>query len=155
MLRVISTFAITCAFLSTPGCGSGPTEPLASATGLVTLDNRPIEGVSITLIPKEGSSFGRISYAVTDGEGRFELQTSPTQKGAIIGTHWVQLIKMVQEDGSPIPPDAPPEEIVPINLLPQAYAEVSTTPIEAIIPDDGATDLRFELSSKAQPRPQY
>jgi hypothetical protein len=136
------------------GCGGGSANPIAPASGVVTLDGKPIEGVSILLIPKEGTSSGRISYGLTDAEGRFELRVSPDQSGAIIGTHWVQLEKLTQQDGSPIPAGTSPEEVAAMNQLPQAYADAGSTPISAEIPESGTSDLVFDLSSRATPRPQ-
>ena len=134
------------------GCEGDSSEPLVPASGVVTLDGQPIEGVAITLVPKEGTSMGRICYGTTDGEGRFELRGSPERAGAIVGEHWAQFVKMTQEDGSPIPEGATPEEVIPFNQLPEAYAESSTTPISVVIPPDGTSDMQFELTSQVRPR---
>lgn len=136
------------------GCGGGTAQPVAPASGVVTLDGKPIDGVSITLIPKDGTSSGRISYGLTDAEGRFELRVSPDRSGAIIGAHWVQLEKLTQQDGSPIPAGASPDEVAASNQLPQAYADAGSTPISAEIPESGTSDLAFDLSSQARPRPR-
>ncbi len=152
-MRTASTILVLAIFMIV-GCGGETANPLASASGVVTLDGKPIEGVSILLIPKEGTSSGRISYGLTDAEGRFELRVSPDQSGAIIGSHWVQLEKLTQQDGSPIPPGSSPEEVAAMNQLPQAYSDAGSTPISAEIPESGTSNLAFDLSSKAIPRPQ-
>lgn len=153
-MRTASTIILMLTTCLVVGCGGGTTEPLAPASGVVTLDGKPIGGVSILLVPKDGTSSGRISYGLTDAEGRFELRVSPDQSGAIIGAHWVQLEKLTQQDGSPIPPGSSPEEVAAMNQLPQAYSDAGSTPISAEIPESGTSDLAFDLSSRAIPRPQ-
>lgn len=68
------------------GCGSdGP--PIASVSGQVLLDGRPLPDAVVNFEP----SGGRASSGWTDESGRFELQYSSTRKGALVGEHVVRI----------------------------------------------------------------
>lgn len=88
-------------FLAFAGC-SGPADETVSAAGIVHLDGKPVEGVTVSLVPQAGVS-GRGGYGVSDGEGKFELKSGPETIGVMPGTYQVLLRKMRQKDGSPIP----------------------------------------------------
>lgn len=72
--------------LTVSGCTeSGPR--LGTATGMVTLDGRPLSDADIEFMPREG----RGSMGVTDGQGRYELFYTQGRKGVLVGTHTVRI----------------------------------------------------------------
>lgn len=86
-LRLLSLFALNCfTLLILTGCGeSGP--DLASVTGHVTLDGKPIANARVEFSPSEG----RTSVGTTNAEGVYELQYSIEKAGAVVGSHNIKI----------------------------------------------------------------
>jgi len=67
---------------------------MAPASGIVTLDGKPLVGATITTQPVATNSRtpGSGSFSHTDDRGHFELElVQPAMKGAIIGPHRVMI----------------------------------------------------------------
>lgn len=79
--------ALVLAFAALPliGCG-GPSVPVGSVSGTVTIDGQPASGVTVSFQPVES---GRGSTGVTNEEGYYELVYSASTEGALIGKHKV------------------------------------------------------------------
>ncbi len=93
------------------GCGEDVPEevapPLAPVSVTVTIDDAPAEDVSVRFVPT-GSSTGEGAFVMTDATGRYELIYRTGDKGIPAGEYSVVFSKLVQPDGSPIPPGPPP-----------------------------------------------
>ena len=74
------------------GCTKKSDVPLAPASGVVTLNGKPLENARVNFYPKESSS--RFSYGTTDAEGRFKLSTFGVNDGGLIGSHTVTISKV-------------------------------------------------------------
>ncbi|OYW22351.1 MAG: hypothetical protein B7Z55_04720 [Planctomycetales bacterium 12-60-4] len=88
------------------GCGVSPEHPeLAAVSGTVTIGGQPVGMAIVTFTPADG----RPSKGTTDESGRFDLQYTADARGAMIGTHKVQVIPLqpANED-SPPPAELPP-----------------------------------------------
>ena len=70
-----------------PGCGSGQPS-LGKVRGQVTMDGRPLAGVTVSFEPLAG---GRQSSGVTDEQGQYELVYLRDIKGAVVGKHRVRI----------------------------------------------------------------
>lgn len=116
---------------------------------MVRLDGKPIEGVTLTLIPEMGNK-GRGGYGITDSEGKFSLRTSPELEGVPAGTYKVLFQKITQPDGSPIPPDAMQADIETVNQLPERYNDPDQSQMVAVIPTTDINGLVFDLTSKGR-----
>ena len=70
------------------GCG-GPTDvpELAAVKGVVMLDGAPFGNATVTFTPDSG----RPSMGVTNENGLFVLTYSPSESGAKVGRHTVQI----------------------------------------------------------------
>ena len=90
--------------LSFVGCGKNPAP--AKVTGTVTLDGKPVPSAEITFAPEDGS---RLSQAMTDAEGKYELRFSASTIGAVVGTHKVTIRTGPSEKSDD--PNAPKETI--------------------------------------------
>lgn len=88
VLLAMSLFSIGC------GGGAGDQPDLGQVTGTISLDGEPLTGVIVMFSPEEG----RQSVAVTDAEGKYELQYTGESKGAKIGKHDVGF--MTSDDGN-------------------------------------------------------
>ena len=120
LFRVIELIAIVClATVTIAGCSGGAQDDLIPATGTVTQDGRPLAGVNVTFMPKEGK--GAPSGGQTDGEGKFELQYADGRPGAVLGNHRV----VITIPGSEAPPplsgtQPPPKPTKPAEFFKQA-----------------------------------
>jgi len=148
LMSVVTQRFSACLFVGVlvfAGC-SGPPDETVAAGGVVHLDGKPVDGVTVSLVPQQGVR-GRGGYGVTDAEGKFTFSSGPETIGVMAGTYRVLFQKMRQKDGSPIPPDAMAADIEIINQLPAVYSSPENTPISATIPNpDG--DFLFELKSR-------
>jgi hypothetical protein len=89
--RVVLILAVAAA-LAVAGCGGGP--KYVTVSGVVTVDNQPYPNAVVSFQPvagKDGTSPGRGSSGVTDGEGRYRLVTDDGTEGAIPGKNRVRI----------------------------------------------------------------
>ncbi|WP_417749508.1 carboxypeptidase-like regulatory domain-containing protein [Rosistilla oblonga] len=143
-MRVASLFVIALAV----GCGGEPPLPDAyPASGRVLLDGKPIEGVSVTLLPQAGVP-GRGGYGVTDANGAFSITSVEGQDGVQPGKYKVVFQKLAQPDGSPIPPGATAADVGAENILPPAYNSPEMCTTFADIQAGTNPDMEFDLDSK-------
>jgi len=71
------------------GCGSDDGLPLATVTGQVTIDGKPVAGAGVQMIA-EGPN-GSVAYGMTDSEGHYEMAFGASRRGAIVGRNKVIL----------------------------------------------------------------
>ncbi|QDV70147.1 hypothetical protein Poly24_38660 [Rosistilla carotiformis] len=130
------------------GCDGGP--PLADvypASGRVLLDGKPVEGVSVSLLPEAGVS-GRGGFALTDANGAFTVTSVEGQDGVQPGKYKVLFQKLAQPDGSPIPPGASAADVGAENILPPAYNSPEMCTMFADIQAGTNPEMEFDLNSK-------
>ena len=118
------------------GCGDGRPARIAVG-GSVTYRGKPLEGASVTFIPKGA----RPASGQTDAQGRFTLQTFSSGDGVVAGDHVVCIIKSVPDPkdkkNSPYPKM--------IAVTPVRYATPVQSPLKAAVASKGPNDFRFEL----------
>jgi hypothetical protein len=108
------------------GCGGSNSPDLAEdVTGRVTLNGRPVQEAIVVFEPQNG----RPSTGVTDAEGNFSLNFSPTDKGAIPGQHTVRISKMDGEAG---------DELIPVKYNASSALTENVT-------KDGSNTFVFDL----------
>ncbi len=75
------------------GCTPSVTDKIVPVTGRITLDGQPLVGATVSFVPQVLlSGHGSSSVAVTDADGRFELELADTGKrGAYVGLHRVEV----------------------------------------------------------------
>lgn len=148
--------------LAATGCSGGVSgPPYVNATGIVTLDGKPIEGATVTFSPKKD---GSMSMGLTDAEGRFVLKSATGRKGAAVGEHNVSIALRI--DLGPAQPAASEEDLAPpqsfeINggtapppkpttkwIIPEKYSDPTKSGLDVTVPSGGLTDHKFELKSK-------
>ena len=83
----------------------------AKVTGTITLDGKPLVGATVTFTPDDGS---RISQAMTNAEGWYELRFTAQLKGATVGTHRVAVqsgdLEVPMEAGASYVPETIPKK---------------------------------------------
>lgn len=146
------------------GCGDDKVSGLAPVTGTVTYNGQPVEGATVSFIPRGGV----MGAAQTDKDGKFTI-TTRGQAGAQIGAHNVSVSKKSAATGAAAPafdPSKPPpspeeaEKILaaardpanakptgPQDLLPAKYANASTSGLEFTV-KSGANDFPINLTDQ-------
>ena len=136
------------------GCGGGGPVPVR---GRVLLDDTPVAGATVTLLPIEG---GHPAAGLTDANGAFRLTTFKRDDGALPGRYKIVVTKT---DALPPPPEgeygdadriikhglavkAPRDKQKP--ALPAVYADAARTPLRCTLPADAV--LMVPLDSKGK-----
>jgi hypothetical protein len=135
------------AVLLSAGCGRSAV--LVPVSGVVTLDEKPLEGASVAFMPDAGGKPMSADYVgsqgKTDANGRYSLTTMEAEPraGALLGKHRVTITLMPAEEAQP---DAGPASRRVPQKLPAKYN--IDTQLECIVPRHGRTDANFDLQSK-------
>ena len=147
------------------GCG-GRGKPVKVA-GVVTLDDKPLAGATVTFAPVGG---GRAASGRTDSDGNFRLTTFRSDDGALPGEYKV-LVTMEKADESLVGKDPTKlgleektkafmsmspkgkKEAADLRksmaaLLPAVYGNPDKTPLKEVVPTEGKVQL--PLNSKAR-----
>ena len=94
--------ALTALLLLTPGCGPGGPE-IASVTGRVTMDGKPLPNATVLFIPENGRPAG----ANTDADGNYVLNFTQGRRGAIPGPNTIRIMTQrdagQDDDGQTVP----------------------------------------------------
>ena len=137
---ILVVFAIVFLLVEVSGCSSPKGELPAGApvSGTVTMDGKPLAGVTVTFIPV-GSTPGDFCLGETDQSGHYELQDRYGEKGAPAGEYKVTCGIEVSADAAPSDAGAGP--------LPPRYSQEDITELKATVPAGGGT-VDFKLSSK-------
>ncbi|HID21246.1 MAG TPA: hypothetical protein EYP14_02450 [Planctomycetaceae bacterium] len=112
-------------------------------SGVVTMDGKPLANAMVRFIPESG---GRPSIGITDQQGRYELDYTETQKGAVLGKHRVEISTFgvgAQEDeeyGGAAP--GATKETVPAKY--NVNSELTATV------EDKVNEVNFDLSSEGE-----
>jgi hypothetical protein len=115
------------------GCSEGP--EVVPVTGTVTRNGKPVPGVMINFMPEDG----RPSWAITDAEGRYELQYSKSYTGGLVGKHKVFVGYDANPDGSAPALNEEQQEIV------KKYGNRTTSPLDIEIQEKGQIiDIRLD-----------
>lgn len=125
------------------GCSSGEF-PLAPVAGQVTLDGEPLAGAHVGFEPvatRADNRAGPGSYATTDKQGHFRLESLDEQVGAVVGKHQVRIHTFQAEKG-------PNGEAVVVQkeILPARYH--AETELTMQVTSGGTETANFELTSQ-------
>ncbi len=124
------------------GCG-GPTYKLAKVAGQLTLDGKPVVGAKITFNPQGDKGIpepGPMSFAVTDADGNFRLETMAGDRGAVVGSHNVMVTTLKTK-----PHPSNPGQVVEVEPE-RAPLRYRTAPGYRIaVPADGLPELKIGM----------
>lgn len=114
--------------LTLTGCGGGPDLPdTYPASGVVTLDDKPVEGAIVTFYPEKG----RQAIGETNGSGEFTLTTFNTGDGAVEGSFKVAILPPTDLS---VDYTATGEDVAPAGLTADGSAEAVPDVDESVIP---------------------
>jgi hypothetical protein len=129
------------------GCETKNVVDVVPAAGVVTLEGKPISGVSITLVPQEGVK-GRGGYGLSGEDGSFSLQYDTEVPGVPAGKYQVLFQKYAMPDGSPIPPDTMGADAGLVNLLPPFYSSIDQSTVYISFPTPDGQPVKIDLKSR-------
>lgn len=117
-------------FIAFLGCA----EKFHSVSGIVTIDGKPLDNGSITIVPASG---GSPAYGGTNEQGEFSLETN-NKSGVHAGTYKVTLQKFVTpKKNSKIQDDEGRDgnfDSMPKPAIPEKYTTAENTPISITVP---------------------
>lgn len=122
------------------GCGSGedPRPATVPVQGKVTYQGQPVPKGTITFQSASGES----AVGEIQPDGTYTLSTFKEKDGAIPGAHKVMI---VANTGDPTKMPSSPGYVAPKELVPQKYASLDTSGLEATVSKDKKTPYDFEL----------
>lgn len=158
MFRGLLCLALLASLVVVAGCKpAGPDIDAYPVTGKVTLNGSPVAGATVTFVP---SGEGKSAVGMTDDTGTYTLKTYDGVEGAPAGEYKVKIVKY---EGGAAPAEAAPppsgedqeysedyagaeeETAEPKNLLPEKYADESSSGLTATV-TEGENSIDFELS---------
>lgn len=113
-------------------CGCGGPDGIGRVTGTVTLDGQPLKNAIITFQPQQG----RPSTTRSDSQGKYTMEYTVRDKGALIGKHTVYIRTEMEAT-----PDTPATR----ERLPNKYHNKSELTAEV---KAGSNVINFELFTK-------
>ena len=145
------------------GCGADDPYGAVVVKGTVTVDGKPMDGITISFNPVSGD--GMNAGGMTDKQGRFVLTTggAPFGTGAVPGEYNVTFAK-VSNSGSEQPqqtvdefnaqiagggrrPSGPMSRVV--HHIPEKYSKTATSDIQPVIVEKkGKNSFNFDLKTK-------
>ncbi|QDV71150.1 hypothetical protein Poly24_48840 [Rosistilla carotiformis] len=135
------------------GCG-GPTSdrwtrdrpPVYHVSGQVLLNGEPLDQATVIFQPVGPE--GKPGTAVTDADGRFEVQTFDPGDGLTEGTHRVAIKKsgMVDKAGNIVAEVGEPGSVTEKNFVPTQYSDFEKSGIEIVVTASDDNELEpFQL----------
>jgi hypothetical protein len=131
------------------GCNSGGSQlpKTVPASGVVTLDGKPVDGAQVVFVPAAEGATG--AFGTTNASGYFSLRAYEQKDGAIPGEYKVQVSKTVE-----VKLNAPKGSLDggdPVRFdygVPARYTGVRTSGLTVTIPDSGIKDIKLTLTAK-------
>lgn len=137
-------FVFLALVLATCGCSSSDELKVVPVTGTVTKAGKALKDIRVTLAVADASKPAPMQIGITDAEGKFEIQTSAGQKGAVPGRY-----KVVFTDGG-----APSMDYSNMGkkgpqanteVIPKLYQSATTTPITVTVEESTGAVITAEI----------
>ena len=144
-----AVYCLLICFAATLGCNSaGSNLPkTVPASGIVTLDGKPVDGAQVVLVPANEGITG--AFGVTNSSGHFSLRAYDEKDGAIPGEYKVQVSKTIQVKIEGAKGSVDGGDPVRFEYgVPAKYTGAKTSGLTVTIPDSGNRDINLALSSK-------
>jgi hypothetical protein len=148
--RAVRALFVAAVAASLPACGGDGNLPCYPVSGKVTLDGKPLAGVTVVLHPVDKARFKRDErpFARTEADGSFKLTTYEKQDGAPDGEYKVAI---AFEAGGPAGDDDGSDQAVrgkKGGRPPERYGSPDKSGLTATIPKSSTTLPPFELTGK-------
>lgn len=123
------------------GCGSKPDmPPMASVSGVVTLDGESLPRASLQFVPDVSKNTrGPTGTAFSDDKGRYQVSTANVQ-GALVGFHRISVVAR----------KAPKNEMdtLPPSLIPERYGNPNTSQLTAEVKGGQKNEVNLAIQSR-------
>lgn len=133
--------------LGTVGCGGSDRPPLAEASGVVTMNGKPVTNATVVFAPNSGE---RLATGETNEAGEFELFTFQPGDGAVIGSHNVTIVAREEPvgevKGGTSMPGGPTSPKLTKAIIPKKYFDAGTSGLTAEVTEDGDNYFEFDLT---------
>jgi hypothetical protein len=129
------------------GCNSKPYS-VATVSGRVTLDGKPLPKASITFVPmatKENIAPGPTATALTDADGRYTLTVDKDTPGAVVGRCRIFVTTRFTDSPPPDRDGGLPMRL-PKDKVPEKYN--TRTELTFDVPTGGTDHADFDLKSR-------
>jgi len=126
--------------LALVGC-SRPPYDLAPVHGTVTLEGKPLSGAKVMFAPVEvgdNPNPGKPAFGLIQDDGSFMLSTYRTNDGAVVGEHWVSIVKLAVK----------PEENSLASAPPSGGFDRLTLPQKVTVVADSDNQIDLKLTSQ-------
>lgn len=127
--------------LCVAGCGGDGLER-APITGVLTVEGAPLGNAVVQFLPGEGTP-GEGAIGNSDAEGKFEVISSRrSDEGIPPGSYTVRVSRLVNPDGSPLPPDAADADYPDaFESIPAPYSGIDSPLTVSIKPEGGEVKI--------------
>jgi hypothetical protein len=170
-LRLLSLASFVLLAALVGGCGRSKA---VKVSGIVTLDDVPVEGATVQFVPVDSSKGATAICSSTGSDGRYRLTTKNPNDGAVPGEYKVLVTLSDIVDAPPGAGTGPgggmrPDQMIDpmkgfaeeqrkqtkggkegpkkkATKIPAVYGDFKTTPLKATVPADG--DINLPLWSK-------
>ena len=154
--RGLSLICSSVVVLSFGGCGGREYPPTYETSGVITLDGKPVGGVTVSFLPQDGQ---QPANGKTDDNGHYRLTSFSRNDGAMAGNFAIVMMKFPKVEGVTTPtgipwdPDKETDRYIPDNgkeenKLPEKYADSKTSGMLATVVADTVNTFDFDLSSR-------
>lgn len=133
-------------FLTVCGCGDGLRR--VPVQGKITARGKALDNASIQFLPMGGTK-GEGGLGRSDVEGNYSLIGSRDgARGVVPGQYRVRVSRLVEENGTPLPPDARDADYPNSReSIPGAYVSIDGSPLMITVPEAGGT-INLEIPAK-------
>ena len=143
--RHLSPVVLVFVLCFSAGCGSKDQGPeLTAVTGVVLLDEKPLDNADLIFIPVE-STPGVGGQARTKEGGNFNIIYSRGGEGLPAGNYRVAVSYRLMPDGSPVPEGdtTPPIESPARETLPLKYSDYDQSELKATVSPGKPIELKL------------
>ncbi len=147
-------FSLYILIIGTVGCGGGTDSKqlpkTAPASGVVTLNGKPLVFATVTFVP-QGATKGIECVGMTDESGKYTLKQVRGGEGVPPGEYRVVINQLATSDGTPVKPggEVPPITLGAVESLPPIYSSFTNSKLSAKVTDTGG-EFPFELKGKGK-----
>jgi len=143
--------AIAVASATSAGCSRSPYD-LAAVNGKVTIDGLPFTQGKVMFAPiatGKDRNAGRPAFGLLEPDGSFSLTTYSTGDGAVVGEHWVTVIRIEPEQPGD---DGPPSDLPPPKPAgPQQFSRIAVpTKVTVAADADNVIDVALTKQDVAR-----
>src|SRR5262245_35967083 len=137
---------VLCLALGLAGGCQGKPYNVATVSGTVTLDGKPLPKASVTFVPmatKERENPGPTAQGLTDERGHFQVSVDPQTPGAVVGKCRVYITTLLTDPADDRDAGGPVKRVR--DRVPARYNQATELTLD--VPAAGTDKANFDLKS--------